>query len=216
MVGLNRAVELPPVHREHQLVLQPQMMQQHGAGRGTLARFADAELHVGQQLTGPGLCDEEGSALPLSHLLEVGGVDQADAPGQRVDAQRGPGQIEERERGDERDVDPFVGAQELHRALGHAGRPRHRIDDGTRGGRGHQLLDDRGVHLLEGVLRLVEVVECPRCPPLRPPPGDAPCAGTPGSGPASSSAAVAPSSSLPAGPRPTTVMWGRRGATVSR
>ncbi len=91
-----------------------------------------------------------------------GGVHQPDALGHRVDPERGPRQVEEREGRQHGDVDPLVRAQQVDGALGDQGRAGHGIDHrlGCRSDcRGDQLLDYGGVDLLERRRGLVEVVE---------------------------------------------------------
>ena len=69
----------------------------------------------------PALRDQERAALACGDVPEGGGVDQAHPLGQGVDAERGPGQVQEGEGGQHRHLDPVVGAQQLDAALGHQG-----------------------------------------------------------------------------------------------
>ncbi len=93
---------------------------------------------------------------------EGSGIEQAHPVGERVDAQCGPGQVEEGQRRQDGHLDPGVGPQEVDGALGHEGRSGYRVDDRLGGrvdGRIDERLHDRGVHLLEGRRGLVQVVE---------------------------------------------------------
>ena len=111
---------------------------------------------------GPALADERG----LARAGERRRVDQTNTLGQGVEAQAGPGQVEERQRGDDVHLHSVVGPQQHHGPLRHEGRPGHGVGDGASFpgcrlflGCCHELVDDGGVHLVERVRGLVEVVE---------------------------------------------------------
>ena len=185
------------------------MVEQHRPGGHALV-VGHGQLDLGEQLAGPALRHQEGAALLGRRRLEGAGVDQAHARGQRVDAERRPGQVQERECGD------GVTPPGRRRAAGRpcapppAGiRARRRRRRAPPRRRGDQFLHDRGIDLLERVRRLVEMVEGGHAP--------TPCRGRmprraqegPPRGAPSSAATLFPRRSAPAGPRPTTVMWGR-------
>ena len=219
VVGLHGPVELPPVDRGDHLVLEPEMVQEHRPGqrRGRRRPGRDS-LTSESSWRDQHWATRNGPRSPASHRSERGGVDETDPLGQRVDAECRPGQVQEGERRDDRDLDPVVGAQQLDGALGHERRSGHGVDDRLRRrvDRGRdQRLDDAGVHLVEGRGRLVEVVEGGQPRRSRRPPGGGPSAGRPvPAPPPAASAAASPRRSLPAGPRPTTVTWGRRRGTA--
>ena len=72
-----------------------------------------------------------------------------------------------------------VGQQQLDRALGHHRRAGHGVEHlAVRGRRGDERVDDAGVHVLDAVGRLVEVVEAAARPGRRTRPGAASCAGS--------------------------------------
>ena len=132
MVRLEGSVELPPVHLRHDLVVEAEMVQQDRARRRRDCLVPQCQLHLGEEMARPALRHQEGPAFGAGHAGEVGRVHEPDARGERVDAERGPGQIEEGEGGHDRDLGARVGAQELDGALGHEWRPRDGIDDRLR------------------------------------------------------------------------------------
>ena len=164
MVRLHGPVELPPVDGGHHLVVEPEVVEDHrsGEGRAGVVVLVEGELDVGERLARPALGDQERAALAHGRRSEHTGIDETDSFGQRVDAECRPGQVQEGERGDNRDPDAAVAAQQLHAPFGHERRPGDGIDDRLRRRvpcRRYQCLDDPGVHLLEGRGGLVEVIE---------------------------------------------------------
>ena len=89
-------------------------------------------------------------------MANDGPVDEPHPGVDGVHAQALPGQVEERGRDDDVDRHPRIGAQQHHRALGHERRAGNGVGDVPRSPptdlrRGHDLLDDGGVDVVEGV-----------------------------------------------------------------
>ena len=125
---------------------------------------------MGWLLSSPGGCckgmltHQQRSRLPSRLYREAVPIDQAHTPGKGVDAQPGPGQIQERHprMHDKLDVsvDLDTTAQQLHRPLGHEWRTRHRVEYRSMGlGGGDQSGHDGVVHRLEIFGVLVDGVE---------------------------------------------------------
>ena len=124
----------------------------------------------------------------------------------RVDAEPGPGEVEERQRRQHDAVDALVGAQQrapCARARA-ASRARRRAPRRARRPRRRARSAIVGVHVVERVGRLVDVVERRRRPARGRRSGGGPCAGS-GAGSARSPRSVsAVTCSAPPGPSPTT------------
>ncbi len=162
VVRLHRAVELPPVDLFDQLVVEAQMMQEHRPRQFHAVIVGGGQLQFGEQVPRPALGHQERTALVRRHGLERAGVDQPHPLGERVDAERRPGQVQEGECRQDGHLDPAVGTQQVDAPLGHQRRSGHGIDDrfGRRvGRRSHEDLDDPGVDLVERRRGLVEMVE---------------------------------------------------------
>ncbi len=155
VVGLEAAVEVGPVELDHHLVGQSQALEDDDRRRWVVGGQLDRREHGARVALG----DQEGPALPRGLGGEAMPVDQADSGGQGIHSQAGPGQVEERQGGHQLDLDPLVGDQQGHAALGH----QRRAGDGVEhltvlAGRLHQALDDGGVDLVERDRPVVEVV----------------------------------------------------------
>ena len=162
VVGLQRAVEFPPVDGRHHLVLEAEVVQEHRPGQFQAVVVGDGQLHLGEQVPRPALGHEERATLALRHGAGDAGVDEAHPCGQGIDPQRHPGQVQEGEGRAGGHFHPAVGPQQVDGALGDQRRPGHGVDDrvGRRlDRRRHQRLDDPAVDLVERRGRLVEVVE---------------------------------------------------------
>ncbi len=165
MVGLDRPVELPPIHRRHHLVIETEVVQQHGPRQRDRPVVGDRQLHLREQVARPALRHQEGSALEGCGRGELRCIDEPDPLRHRIDAERRPRHVEERERRHDRHLHPGVGAQQLDGTLGHERRARHGVDNRFgrgRFGRNHQPFDDGRVHLLERAGRVVDVVAAGR------------------------------------------------------
>ena len=126
-------VEVVPVDGLDPLVGQAEMVEDGGRRRRLVGREAvdvDGELDRGEHVGRPALGDEQRAALAGRLSLELGPVDQPDAGRDRVDAEPRPGEVEEGEGRDDRDVHPRVGPQQLDGALGDQWRAGHAVDDG--------------------------------------------------------------------------------------
>ena len=179
VVGAEAAVQLGPLHLEHGLVGRAEALEDHGPGPA-LHRQLDLRQHPAavaarhQQRPGPA---GRGHREPVA-------VHQPDPLLHRVDPQPGPGQIQKRHgrthvqrhsasgpglsrpgAGSGRRADTLGhhargGSQQLHGALQHQRRARHRVEQVAVGGR---RLDQSGgdglVHLVEAVGGLVHLVE---------------------------------------------------------
>ena len=120
----------------------------------------DGELDVAEHPVGVGVGDEQGTGEAGGRGGELVAVDQADAGLDRVDPECGPGDVEERQRREDVDVDALVGAQTPHRALEDERRTRHGVEDpAVLDRRGDEPFGDLGVHVGERVGVLVDVVE---------------------------------------------------------
>ena len=222
VVGLQRAVELPPVDRHHHLVVEAEVVQEHRPWQLRAIVVGEGQLHLGEQVARPALGHQEGAALAPDHGPEVAGIDEAHPFGQRVDAQCRPGQVQGR-RGPGRTVTstrPSARSRSTVRSATER-RPGHGVDDGVGRRldcRRHQGLDDPGVDLVECRGRLVEVDRRRARPRSGRPPDGGPSGDrrAPVAARVSCSVASIPRRSVPAGPRPTTATWGRRRGTLSR
>ena len=67
VVGLHRAVELPPVDRHHHLVVEAEMVQQHRPRQLHAVIVGDGQLHLGEQVPRPALGHQERAALVRRH-----------------------------------------------------------------------------------------------------------------------------------------------------
>ena len=99
MVGLDLAVEVVPGDRAHRLVGQTEALQHHDVGP-----VVDAELDVRQHVGLVALAHQQRTALASRLQLEAAAVDQAGTEGDRIDAEAGPRQVEERQRREHVDV----------------------------------------------------------------------------------------------------------------
>ena len=117
-----------------------------------------------------GVGDEHRPVIAGRRSGELVAVDQPDRRLDRIDAEAGEGDIEERHRRQHDALDPVVVAQVPYRAFQHERRTGHGVEDvAVLGGRGDQALGDLGVDVGEGVGRLVDVVERCCCGDERPP-----------------------------------------------
>ena len=132
VVGLHRAVELPPVDGHHHLVFEPQMVQEHRPRQLDALVVAHGQLHLREQVAGPALRHQEGATLrsPMPARRRWRRPAARRRPGGRCPARPRPGP---RRRGPARavTVDPVVGPQQLDRALGHQRRSGHGVDHGV-------------------------------------------------------------------------------------
>ena len=96
VIGLERAVEVPPPDADHLFVLEPEMVQDHHFGHRAVSVVQGRQLDVGEQRLRPALRDQEGPASVRDLPGELFGIDQADPRAERVDAEPLPGQVEKR------------------------------------------------------------------------------------------------------------------------
>ena len=132
VVGFDRAIELPPVDRDHHLVGQPEVVQDHRLW-WLHRRVLECKLDVGEDEPGPALGHEQRASAHCG-VADRAGVHHPDTLGHRVDPERRPGHVDERQRRHDREVDPLVGAQQLDGALRDEGRPgtAYTTDSGAR------------------------------------------------------------------------------------
>ena len=114
MVGLHRAVELPPVDRRHHLVVEPEVVQEHGPRQRDAVVVGDGQLHLGEQVARPALGHQERAALARRQREP-----KAPASTRRTPSASGsmpsadPGQVQEGEGGPGGHLDPAVGPQQV-------------------------------------------------------------------------------------------------------
>ena len=130
VVGLQGAVELPPVDGGHHLVLEAEMVQEHRVWQLQALVVGGSQFHLGEQVARPALGHQEGATLAPDHGAGGTGVDEPHPFGQGVDTQRDPGQVQEGEGGTGGHLNPAVSPQQVDAALGHQRRSGHCIDDG--------------------------------------------------------------------------------------
>ncbi len=107
-----------------------------------------------------GVGDEQWAGQTGGGGGELVAVDQRDALLDGVDAERGVGDVEERQRRQDRGDDAVVVAQHPYRAFEHERRTGDGVEDlAVHGGRGDEPLGDLGVDVGERVSVLVDVVE---------------------------------------------------------
>ena len=157
MIGLEAAVELGALDREHRFIGQAEPLEH----RDRWAVEIERELDVGQHALVVHVGDEERSPLACgSH--EVVTIDEARARCNRIDAQPRPHQVEERDTGEQLDIDRRVGQQVLDRTLEHGRRAGNRVQDGAVfPRRGRDRRRDLRVDVGERIGALVDVIE--RC-----------------------------------------------------
>ena len=131
--------------------------------RLTAVGALDRQLDVGQHPIGVGVGDQQGTVLAAGGAGELVAVDEPHTRLQRVDAEAGPGEVEERHRRQHGAVDALVGAQQGDGVFEDEWRSGDGVEDlAVLDGRGDEALDDLGVHILEAVGRFVDVIETRR------------------------------------------------------
>ena len=110
-----------------------------------------------------GVGDQQRAVLAAGGAGELVTVDEAHAGFDGIDAEAGPGDVEERQRRQHVACDPLVGAQQLDGPFEDEWRAGNGVEDlAVLGGGGDEPLDDLGVDVGEPVGRLVDVVEAGR------------------------------------------------------
>ena len=161
VVGVDAAIEVGPGHLDDLLVGGSERVQDRD--RFVAGGFVDGELDVGQHPVGVGVRHEQRPSFAGGCGGELVAVDEADPGFDRVDAEPGPGDVEERQRGKQLEFDVVGFAQVPHRALEHEGRAGYRVEDlAVFAGGSNQRRCDVGVDGVEGVRSVVEMVECRR------------------------------------------------------
>ncbi len=152
-----RAVELAPGHGHHDLVSEAEMVEQHRLHGG---RLLEGQLHVGEDLDGPALPDEERTGGTRCGADEALPVDQRRPDGEWVHTQPRPGQVGEGRGGDELERDVVPTTEQLDDRLPDRGRARHGEDcAAVLGRRSRQLGCDALVERREVRRLLVACVE---------------------------------------------------------
>ena len=81
VVGLQGAVEFPPVDGCDHLVLEAEVVQEHRPWQFQALVVGDGQLHLGEQLPRPALGHQEGATLASDHSSGGAGVDEANPDG---------------------------------------------------------------------------------------------------------------------------------------
>ncbi len=138
MIGLDGTVDVGPRHLEHGLVGQAQALQHDDRLVRAEARVdatVEGQLHVGEHVHRVALGDEQRAPLAGGVDVEALAVDDPHRPGDGVDAEPGPRQVEERQRRDDLDYEVLtnlgLGQQQLDGVLGDDRRAGHGVDQLT-------------------------------------------------------------------------------------
>ncbi len=127
MVRFDHSIEIRPRHLEDVLVRCAEALEDH---RCLLRSGIDSELDVRQHPLCMGVSHQQGAPLSCGVPGEGVSVDEAHTLLDRVDPEARPGHIEKRQRRDEVDDDPRVGAEVCHRPLEHEWRTGNRVEHG--------------------------------------------------------------------------------------
>ena len=157
VVGLHGAVELHPLDGGDRLLGQAEALQHDHRLR---RRVVHRQLDGGEDVDAVALAHQQRTGRARCLGREALAVDQAHPGRQRIDAEAGPGEVEEREGGLDPHLHPALAPQQFDRPFGHQRGAGHRVGDTALGdGLGHQPLDDRRVHALQRGRPLVHLVE---------------------------------------------------------
>ena len=139
------AIELLYAEMFDAFVFESQVMEDNRLGRFATV-VVERQLDLRKRLRIPDVREQHRSGVPRGVDPEPLAVDEAHGADEGVDAESWPGEVEEREPLDERQLDAVIGNQHLDGRLEHARRAGHGVDDAAFacGGIG-DLGDDRPV-----------------------------------------------------------------------
>ena len=117
VVGVDRAIEVGPRHLHDLFVGSAEGVQDRDGL--VAARLVDGQLDVGQHPVGVRVRYEQRATFAGGGCGELVAVDEADAGVDRIDPEARPGDVEERHRREDDQVDVVVLAQVPHGAFEH-------------------------------------------------------------------------------------------------
>ncbi len=160
VVGVDRTVHVGPGRVDDLLVGGTERVQDRH--RLVAGGVLDRQLDVAEDPVRMGVGDQQWAGLAGRRSGEVVAVDEPDPLLDRVDAEPSPRDVEERHRRSHVEVDALRRTtlpEQLDRSFEHERRTGHGVEHrAVVPGVGHQTVGDAGVHLLEGVGVVVEVV----------------------------------------------------------